>query len=153
MANLKGVQATNANHLPVPSADKATDLIPIVGDYVLVAGNASGDIVEMCPLPAGYVPVDVIVDAEDGGTTVTTDVGIMSGNWGDSGVRTQGAEFMTGKALGTAGIYRADVVGFSRIAPTTNNRSIGMKFTTVSAPTAGAKVRMTVLARPQVEGV
>lgn len=153
MANLKGVQATNAAHLPVPSADKATDLIPIIGDYVIVAGNASGDIVEMCPLPAGYVPVDVLLDAEDCGTTCTTDVGIMSGNWGDSGVRTMGAEFMSAKALGTAGIYRADVVNFSKVAPATNDRSIGLKFSTVNTPTAGAKLRLIVLARPAVEGV
>lgn len=153
MANLKSVQATGASLYPVPSADKATDLIPIVGDYVVTAALASGDIIEMCPLPAGYVPVDVILDAEDAGTTVTSDVGIMSGDWGASGVRTMaGAEFMAAKALGTAGIYRADVVGFSRVAPATNDRSIGIKTTTVSVPTAGAKLRMTVLARPAVEG-
>lgn len=153
MANFKGVQATNAAHLPVPSADKATDLVPIVGHYVLTAASASGDIIEMCPLPAGYMLVDVLADIEDGGTTWTADVGIMSGAWGDGGARTMGAEIMTGKAFGTAGIYRADVLGFTRIAPTDVNRSIGIKGTTVGTPTAGAKFTLTVFVRPKVEGV
>lgn len=153
MANLKSVQAVNAALFPIPSADKATDLIPIVGDYVLTAALASGDIIEMCPLPAGYVPVDVILDAEDGGTTVTADVGIMAGSWGASGVRAMpGAEFMAAKPLGTAGIYRADVPGFSRVAPAANDRSIGIKCSAVSVPTVGAKIRMTVMCRPSVEG-
>lgn len=152
MANLKGVQATNAALYPIPSADKQTDLIPIFGDYTLTGSEASGDIVEMCPLPAGYVPVDAIVDTEDLGATMTADVGVMSGAWGASGTRTMGAEFMTGKAFGTVGIYRADVSGMGRIAPATTDRSIGIKFTTATTPTAGAKVRLTVLARPAVEG-
>lgn len=153
MANLKSVQATNASYFPVPSADAQNDLIPIVGTYVLTAGSASADIIEMVPLPAGYALVDVIVDTEDLGTTWTADVGIMSGVWGAAGARTMGAEIMTGKAFGTAGVYRADVQGFTMIAPATTDRSIGIKGTTVSVPTAGAKIRLTALCRPQVEGL
>lgn len=152
MANFKSTQAAGAAFYPIPSADKQTDLIPIVGDYTLVAGGASGDVIEMCPLPAGYVVVDVIVDTEDLGTTWTGDVGIMSGNWAATGVRTCGAQFMTGKAFGTAGVYRADAAGFSRVAPAANDRSIGIVGTTIGTPTTGAKIRLTAMCRPMVEG-
>jgi hypothetical protein len=141
-----------ANGLPIPNADGAMDIIPIVGDFTLpAAGFATSDVLEAVPLPAGYVPVDVIVDSEDLGATITADVGILSGNYGESGARTCGAQFMAAKALGTAGIYRMDVAGGGRIAPTTNDRGVGINFSTVTTPTAGAKVRVTLLARPAVE--
>lgn len=153
MANLKSVQAAGAALYPIPSANGAAETVPIFGDFTLPSGLASGDIIEMVPLPAGYVLVDAIVDCESLGAPFTADVGLLSGNWGDSGVRTMGSEISTGKAFGTAGIYRADKAGFSRIAPTTNNRSIGIKGTTITTPVVGAKVRLTAFVRPQVEGV
>jgi hypothetical protein len=142
MALFKSLQA--AQGLPIPVGDRATDLLPIFADYTVV---------EMVPWPKGYVPVDVIADVEDCGTTVTTDVGLMSGAYGDGGTRTCGAEFMNDKAFGTAGIYRADVLGFSRLAPSTTDRSIGLALASVSTPTAGAKIRLTVIFRPAIEGV
>lgn len=160
MALFKSIQIVKK--LPIPSSDSATEVIAIVGDYTLAGTEASADVIEMCPLPAGYCIVDVIVDTEDLGTTVTADVGLVSGDYDATGVRTCGATIMTGKALGTTGIYRADVAGFSRTAPLSESagtagkagdRGIGFALTTVSTPTAGNKVRMTVLARPQIEGV
>jgi hypothetical protein len=71
-------------------------------------------VIEMVPLPAGFCIVDVIVDTADLGTTVTADVGLLSGDYDATGARTCGATIMTGKALGTTGIYRADVAGFSK---------------------------------------
>lgn len=147
-------QSTQAkNRMPIPNADAAMDIVPIFADYTMDGTEASGDIVEMVPLPANYAIVDSTVDNQALGTTVTTDVGILSGNWLDTGARTQGAEINTGKALGTAGITRMDVAGATRLAPATNDRSVGLKMTTVSAPTAGQKVRLTLFVRPMVEGV
>ena len=134
----------------------------IFGDYTLAGTEASSDVIEMVPLPAGFCIVDVIVDTADLGTTVTADVGLLSGDYDATGARTCGATIMTGKALGTTGIYRADVAGFSRTAPLSESagttgapghRGVGFALTTVSAPTAGAKVRMTLLARPSSNGV
>jgi hypothetical protein len=152
MANLKSTQATNAAYFPIPSADRQAELTPIFADYVLTAGSASGDIIEMIPWPRNTKLVDLYVDTEDLGTTWTADVGVMSGAWGDAGARTCGAEIMTGKAFGTAGVYRADVSGFSMLAAAATDRSIGIKGTTVGTPTAGAKVRVHATFRPLVEG-
>lgn len=153
MANLKSTQATNAAYFPVPSADGQAELIVVHADHTLAAGGADGDIIEMLPWPANTVLVDVIVDTEDLGATWTADVGVMSGAWGGSGARTCDASIMTGKAFGTAGIYRADVAGFARAAASATDRSIGVKGTTIGTPTTGAKLRMTALFRPIVEGV
>lgn len=142
------------NNLPIPVVDRATDAVPIFADYTFDGTEATNDVIEMVPLPAGYVPVDGYADAEDAGTTVTANCGVLSGNYGvNDAARTCGAQFMSAKALGTAGIYRFDVLGFSRVAPATNDRSIGFALTSVTTPTAGAKLRLCVWARPAIEGV
>lgn len=151
MALLKAKQVVDK--LPIPSANAATDIIPIVGDYTIKTGDAAGDVVEMCALPAGYVPVDVIVDNQALAATSLGNVGIMSGAYDSGGVRTVGAEFNSGANFATAGIKRMDVAGAGRIAPTTGDRSIGIVLTSLTTPTVGNRVRMTVLARPQSEGV
>lgn len=151
MALLKSIQETRK--LPVPNADRAIEDIPIFADYTATGTEATGDVLEMVPLPAGYVPVDVCIDYDKmAGTAFTADVGIMSGNYDDTGTRTCSAVFMTGKTLGAAaGVARADVSGFSRIAPTTNIRGVGLNLTTVTGPTAGAKLRLTLWCRPAIE--
>lgn len=151
MALFKATQVVNKQQVMV--ADRASDLIPIFGDFTIPAGFATSDVVEMAPLPAGYVPVDLIVDNGALGTTMTFDAGLLSGDFDATGARTCGAQFMTAQAGQTAGIKRMAVAGGGRIAPTTNARGVGLAFTSVSSPTVGAVVRMTLLCRPAVEGV
>jgi len=168
MAFFQSTQTKYPGPIQAPiNADGANDIVPIVGDFTLPAGMASGDIVEMCVLPAGYVPVDVIVTTEALGTTMTTDCGILSGDAGKlldnlGAARTQGAEFFTAQPLQTAGVYRTNLYAGATLAPTlgdlstspfaNGDRGIGLKFTTVGTPTTGKKVRMTLLARPRIEG-
>lgn len=150
MALHKSTQVTAG--LPVPNADAAIESIPIFGDFTIPAsGFASGDVVEMAPLPAGYVPVDVIVDAEALGVAATFNVGLLSGDFGASGTRTCGAEFISAADLKAAAIARLSVGGGTRVAPTTSTRGVGFACTTVTTPTAGKKVRLTLLCRPAIE--
>lgn len=151
MALLKAIQLVNK--VPMPSANAATDIVPIVGDYTIKTGDAAGDVVEMCALPAGYVPVDTVVDNESLATTSVGNVGIMTGNYGDTGARTVAATFNSAANFATAGVKRMDVAGSGRVAPTTNDRSVGIVLTSLTTPVVGAKVRMTLFVRPQSEGV
>jgi hypothetical protein len=107
----------------------------------------------MGPLPAGYVPVDLIVDNAACGTTVTSDFGLLSGAYDSTGARTCGAQFAAAQALQTAGIKRMAAAGGGRVAPTTADRGWGFVASTVSTPTVGAAIRATLLVRPQSEGV
>lgn len=151
MALFKATQLVNK--LPIMTGDRASDVIAIVGDFAIPTGFASADVVEMVPLPAGYVPVDITVDNAALGATMTFDTGVLSGDFDSTGARTCGAQFMAAQAGQTAGIKRLAVAGGGRLAPTTNNRGLGFVFSTVTTPTVGAVVRMTLLCRPQVEGV
>lgn len=158
-------QATQVvNKLPVPSANAATDLIPIVGDFTVPAGLALNDVVELCAIPAYYVPVDFILALEDtdsnGAPAMTLDVGILSGTYGDASAatgqaRTCGNEGIAASTTAqTGGIVRPTKKDLSLVAPTTADRGFGVKVAAAAATlTAGAKWRMTLLCRPQVEGV
>lgn len=151
MALFKATQVVNK--VPVPSAAGATEVVPIVGDFTIPTGFASNDVVEMGAIPAGYVPVDLIVDNASCGTTVTSDFGILTGDYNATGARTCGAQFAAAQALQTAGIKRMAAAGGGRVAPTTNDRGWGFVASTVATPTVGAVLRATLLVRPQSEGV
>jgi len=142
------------NTLPIPSANCATDVIPIVGEWTVPAsGLVTGDIVEMAPLPADYVVTDVVVDADILGAAFTAAVGIMSGDYKTGGARTCGSEFLAAATYQAAAIKRMDKAGATRIAPTRNDRSIGFVISGVlTTPSAGNKVRLTAYARPMSEG-
>lgn len=151
MATKQSVQVAAKDPL---ASSNGSEPITLVGDYTLLATESAADVIEMVGLPAGYVPVDVIIDTEDLGATITGEVGILTGTFGDTvNARTCGAQFIAASALGTAGIKRMDVAGGGRIAPTTADRGLGISLTAFTTPTAGAKVRMTVTARPQIDSV
>lgn len=157
MSLLQSTQA--ANRMPIPSANTATDLVPIVATFVVPAGLALNDVIEMGPLQAGYVPVDFTADFADcdsnGTPTIKFDAGILSGNWLDTGARTCGADFLSADVTAQAGgIARMNRIGATRIAPTTNDRSWGLKVNTGAATlTAGAVITATLFVRPKIEGV
>lgn len=144
---------------PAVTGGGAHDLVALVGDYTLSAALVVNDLIEFVELPPGYVPVDVILDCPDldTGTAAVVQVGLMAGDVGDTTLasRTTGAEFIAASTVGQAGgIARMAVTAGSRVAPSTSRRSIGLKVAT--APTTSATsgtIRLTVLARPQINGV
>ena len=161
MALFKSTQVTNG--VTVLSASGANDTVALVGDFVIPAGFAANDVIEFGALPFGYVPVDLVVDHEDNGGTMTGNFGLLTGEFGASGARTCGAEFISGGDFSTAAaVKRLAVAGGTRIAPTTaetvaaggaTHRGWGAVFTSVTTPTVGSKIRATLFVRAAVEGV
>lgn len=158
-------QATQVvNKLPVPSADGATDIVPIIGDFTVPAGLVLNDVVEFCSIPFGYVPVDYTFSAEDtdsnGAPLIALDIGVLSGTYGDASAatgqaRTCGSEGAAADQVARAGgVTRMVKPNLGLLAPTTADRGFGVKVQAAAATlTAGAKWRMTLYVRPQVEGV
>lgn len=106
-------------------------------------------------LPAGYVPVDVFVDATDvdsGAAAAVFQVGIWdgagaslstaaadgSGAWGDTGAAVATA---FSKALSRT------LNNISTVAPTTTDRRIGVKVTTAPTTAVAGTLGVTVLYR------
>lgn len=134
---------------PAPSALDASALVHVIGEYLTKTGDVIGDIVEMGPIPAGFVPVDVVIDNGVLGASATLDVGIMSGNYQDAVTgRTMGNEFIAAGAAATAGVLRRNKV-VTGVAIQVTDKSWGIKFLGAN-PAAGQLIRgvMTCAANP-----
>ncbi len=111
---------------------------------VTAAQLVLNNIFEIAPLPAGCVPVDLVLDCDDidTATGAVLDVGIMSGAFADPDqARTIGAEFVSGSTLGqTGGVFRPTLVSAFRVGANSNlHRSIGVKVATApTTPVAGS---------------
>lgn len=119
--------------------------------YTFSAAPAANDILELAPIPAGCKIVDMIIDADDldgnAAPTMSLDVGIMSGAWGQNdGARTVGAEFFSGSAVAQGGgVARPTLSGAFRVTPSATQRSIGVKIAAAAATFAVGTIGLTVL--------
>lgn len=110
-----------------------------------------GDIIELGVIPADTRVVDIILDSDDldtnGAATLSWDVGIMSGAFGDDDpARTCGNQFFAGSTISRAsGVERASKVSAFRTTVTGSDRSIGLKCTAVAATFAAGEIGITVL--------
>jgi hypothetical protein len=153
---------------PPMTADTSNDGVVAFGDFTIPAGFASGDVVEMVGQPAGYMLVDTIIDNQSLGTTVTSNVGVLTGNYGAlldvaGAARVCDASINSAKALQTAGVVRRDVNTAGLAVPpvadptttprTTGDKGLGFVATTVATPTVGARIRMTAIFRPAIGGI
>ena len=108
--------------------------------YIITSNLASGDIIEMGPLPAFAHPVDATLVSDELGT-VTLDVGIMSGDFGSTDqARTCGAELFS--AAADASVVRMSLPGGFRLTPVDKDRGIGVK---VSDAITAANQRIDLL--------
>jgi predicted transcriptional regulator len=99
---------------------------------------AVGDIIDLGPIPANSTVEDVIIDSDDldsnGSPTIAFDVGVMSGNPGETGTRTCGAEFFAASTVAQAGgVARTTLKTAFRVAPVQTDKSVGLKITTAAA--------------------
>lgn len=99
-------------------------------------------------LPAGCVPVALIVDADDLDTnatpTNTMSVGLV--NAGETDLETTWASGLQQARTGTAGQVDLSTAA-QRMAATQANRKFGIKFTAASATKAAGTVGLTLLYR------
>lgn len=134
---------------PTPEAVQAGVVAFETFEFALTGALAVNDVIEMGILPANNRIVDAMLDSDDldtGGTpAITLDVGIMSGEVGDTSLsRTVGTELYTASTVARAGGMERTSKA-QRLAPTNADRSIGVKV--AAGPAAGAttgKIRLTV---------
>ena len=123
---------------PTPYPDCAGQLVAVRTTFSFPAAIAAGDIVEMAVLPPNCRIVDAILDSDDldsdGTPAITLDVGVMSGEAGkDDSARTCGAELFDDSTVAQAGgLARPTLKTAVRIAPTNEQRGIGIKVATVA---------------------
>lgn len=142
------------------TASQAGVVIACRREFSLTEALEDNDVIYFGDLPAGHVPVDVIVDADEldtGVDAIVLEAGLL--NAGKTAVDTTasgGASWIGGSTLGqAAGIARATGVAITRVAvDNVNDRAYGVQVTT--APGTGAttgKIGFTLLYRAAVFGV
>jgi len=137
--------------IPVPVA-VACEVVSHRAKFSVAAGLALGDIILMTFLPAGHVPVDVMVDSDDLGSTGDVSVGLLNADRTDiDTVASGGAAWITsGDVNAAAGGIRADAAGLralSRVAPDQDSdRAVGIKIAEATTATSG-EIGLTILYR------
>lgn len=155
--NRKSVQVTN--FAPIPSGDTATELVAIVATFVVPAGLAVNDVIEMGPLAANMVVADLTVDFPDLDSnvspTIKFDAGILTGNYQDAGSRDCDASLIAASTAAQAGgIARMSSAGALSLGPNTTDKSWGLKVNTAAATlTTGGTIKAILYARQKIEGV
>ena len=127
--------------IAVPQAFTSGAVVAHLATIELPLGVDAGasDIVELTVLPANHRVVDAIVMA-DGFTTETVDIGLMTGEVGDTDpTRTSDDSIFDGAAL--TGFARLSANTGPLLEPVDYDRSIGLKF---SGAITGAGQSVTV---------
>lgn len=160
MANSLFQSKAIVNNDPAITASGGNAEIVAHADYTFSVAPAAGDIVEMLVLPANHVLTDAIWDTDDldTGTTLTAAIGTMAGTPGDT---TFANRTVTANILSTgdtsaraAAVVRANAPGFTRIAPSDSDQSIGVNFIAASSGISGTPtMRLTIKYRPKRKGV
>lgn len=130
-------------------------LIAFRMSYTLTGDLAAGDIIEVGNLPAGALPVDIVLDCDDmdSGTTGTVSVGILNAGKTDLDTTASGgAAWLTAQSIQAATAVRADAGGLramSRVAvDNEDDRPVGIKIVGETAAAAAQVIGLTLLYRP-----
>lgn len=142
------------------TASQAGVVIACRREFSLTEALELNDIIHFGNLPAGHVPVDVIVDSDDldtnGTPTIVLQAGILNADKTDIDTTASGgASWIGSSTVGQAGgIARASDKAVARVVPSsTTDQAYGIKVST--GPATGAttgKVGFTLLYRSLVFG-
>lgn len=145
-----------AAKLPLTESDGAGDPVEYYGEFIVPAGLANGDVIELCGVPAYHVPVNIVLLTDqvdsNGSPTMTVDWGYISGSYGDAVpvvARTCDQTFGAGLTapVRAAGFTppAATNTGLGRAVATTAARGVGIKVAAAIATlVAGARIRMRI---------
>jgi hypothetical protein len=139
MATLLSKTATGQK--PVTSLMSAL-VMGIMYEYVTTTALAAGDIIDLGPIEAGVVPVDVKLITDDldtnGTPLVTLSVGILNAGKTDLSGGTN-ETFITASTIGqTGGVAPATTAAVYLLGASTSARRLGIKV--VAAPATNAAV-------------
>lgn len=125
-------------------------IVPTRVEFDLTAALVLNDTIDMVKLPAGHVPVDLILDTDDldtgGAPAIVLHVGLRKAD----GTTDDPDAFIASSTVGQAGgMARLSAVAGLRIAAADEDRNVYI--TVATAPATGAttgKIGVTLLSRP-----
>jgi len=124
-------------HAPV-TASQAGVVVASVGSASVTMDLAINDIVQLCQLPKGHIPVDLQLETSDldSATSITISVGVLNSDEDDLVASTN---FITADDVAQAGgVIRANVVAGLGLTTSTDDRIIAAKIVAAAGtPVAG----------------
>lgn len=143
-------QSAHARGVITTPVAAGCEVVVCRASFTLTADLSAGDIIEMMQLPAGHVPVDIIVDNDALGAG-TVSVGILNSAKNDLDTTASGgAAWLTGGAVTSANGLRADAAGLRAMsrcaADQAEDQPIGIKIATDTSATSGT-IGLTLLYR------
>jgi len=132
-----------AGNAPAPTATSEAETVTVEAKFVLAADVAINDTLVGFVLPAGHVPVDLFVAADDldTGAAMNLTVGVLDATLAAMVASTN---FITASTICQAGgVARASVVDGLRLAPVAYDRYIGALV--VAAPNASQAGTLTIV--------
>lgn len=140
---------------PVPNSQGAEVIATRFELDMATADLALNTIGQIGVLPAGHVPVDVLVDADDldsGAAAMVLQVGIWDGSGASLSVATAdgGAHWGVTTAVNTAFMQRLTPNGaaMARVQKSESDRKLGVKVGTAPTTAVAGKLGVTLLSRP-----
>jgi len=147
----KLIQSDHAKGIqPTPYPGFAGQAVTHRYSIAVPADAGLNDILELACIPSGCRVAEIVLDADkldsNGAPTLTLDVGIMSGAFGDADAgRTCGAEFFAAATTGQAGgVARPTLASAYRTAGAATSRAIGVKIKAAAATGAAGTIGLTV---------
>ena len=110
---------------------------------------AANDVLDIGIIPATSQVVDVVIDSDDldtGTAALAFDVGVLTGNPGETSGRTCGNEFFAASTVAQAGgVARMTKKEGFRVARADTDKSVGVKITTAAdVQTTSGKIGVSV---------
>lgn len=141
--------AEQSGPIPIAYPDCAGDVVVNRYEIDLASAPLKGvtlaadDILDIGIIPATSQVVDVIIDSDDldsnGTPTIAFDVGVLTGNPGETSGRTCGSEFFAASTVAQAGgVARATAKTAFRVARADTDKSVGVKITAAAATQAAS---------------
>ena len=144
---------------PAPTALETGEVMAVRGSLTLSANPTDNDTTAHVVLPAGCLPVDLILDASDLDTNGTPTIAISAGvlNAAKTDIDTAAANggaawIVTSTVAQAGGLVRPTTNTITRCSVSTSDRVIGLKYTTASATFASGIVGVTLLYRHAPRG-
>lgn len=151
MATFKGDFTNGKKSTPVAQGAEAQSIIA----EVALTGHANGDLIQFCRLPAGHVPVDFILYADDldsnGAPTITISVGVLNAAGTDlsTDAADGGALWLVNSNIAQAsGMARPTTNAFLKVAADhANDRTVAAKITAGPATGQAGSLKLVMLYR------
>lgn len=126
---------------PPTTASQAGLLITSKGVASLNASHAASDLVQLCKLPAGHVPIDfqLEVEALDGGSAIKLDVGVL--NSGGSDLVSSTNLISSDTTAQSGGTVRADQLNGLGLTESDSDRIIAAKITSAASTATSGFMR------------